>query len=285
LAVQKCLRQAAPKLDRGEVLIAPLLSPAIGSLRGDGDDLSLNEASRATLRELMQSWRPHSGPARVRLMGLTDGSQTAGYAMALSLRTAQSVAQALQEQGVPPEQIETLGLGHFATFAKQPGAQVKGTRALVAIVLAGTRNQVADGPEPAQDPAVALVRSLYERFSFEASPLELPLVGFESTPASALQPYLDRPLLKGLERDRTCASRKRVPCEIDEKLLWGSQDPQVCSLAIGKDGDQVTVRQFDASGSSQVIRFRLRSTYAGLRITDIIADTGSLKSRLSRAYP
>jgi hypothetical protein len=52
--MQKCVRQAAPKLDRGEVLIAPLLSPAIGSLRGDGDDLSLNEASRATLRELIE---------------------------------------------------------------------------------------------------------------------------------------------------------------------------------------------------------------------------------------
>lgn len=283
--VRSCLDRHKSPGAIGSHGVSMLASQAIGWVRFGEDAISPSTGTKEALAALWRSWVPVLGGTHVRLVGLVAGRFTEAYAISVSARAAEAVAAALVESGAPPSQIETVAMGKQIDFDRPTSARAGSTRALVALVPIYTP---AAAPRPAMEPqnkAVELVQSLYQRYALEASRLEVPVVGLESSSLTDLRTYLDQTLLRGLQRDRACSTRKGVPCEVADKLLWASQDPQVCRLSLDAEAEDVVVSLYGANDQVTKIRFRFTQTQAGLRIADIVSEFGSLRERLSRARP
>src|SRR5262249_32544373 len=76
----------------------------------DWDSTRLSDASLNVLEQARDAWKAKQG-ARVSATGHTDTTGTEAYNMALSLRRANAVKDALVKLGVPAAAITTVGRG------------------------------------------------------------------------------------------------------------------------------------------------------------------------------
>jgi outer membrane protein OmpA-like peptidoglycan-associated protein len=76
----------------------------------DWDSSSLSEASLNVVRQAASAFKS-KGSARIRATGHTDTSGPEAYNMALSLRRANAVKDALIREGVPAQAISVIGMG------------------------------------------------------------------------------------------------------------------------------------------------------------------------------
>ena len=76
----------------------------------DWDRSDLSNQALATIRQAGNAWKPGGSP-RITAIGHTDTSGPQDYNMALSLRRATVVKNALIQQGVAPTAIDTVGKG------------------------------------------------------------------------------------------------------------------------------------------------------------------------------
>lgn len=83
----------------------------------DWDKSSLNAASLETIQKAADAYRAKGG-AQIRATGHTDTSGPPAYNMALSLRRANAVKDALVRDGVPERDISVVGLGESQPLVK-----------------------------------------------------------------------------------------------------------------------------------------------------------------------
>src|SRR5262245_29605803 len=76
----------------------------------DWDSSALSEASLNVVRQAASAFKS-KGSARIRATGHTDTSGPEAYNMALSLRRANAVKDALVREGVPAQSISVIGMG------------------------------------------------------------------------------------------------------------------------------------------------------------------------------
>ena len=76
----------------------------------DWDRSDLSNQALATIRQAGNAWKSGGSP-RITAIGHTDTSGPTDYNMALSLRRATAVKNALIQQGVAPTAIDTVGKG------------------------------------------------------------------------------------------------------------------------------------------------------------------------------
>jgi hypothetical protein len=76
----------------------------------DWDRSNLSNQALATIGQAANAWKSGGSP-RITAIGHTDTSGPADYNMALSLRRATAVKNALVQQGVTPGSIDTVGKG------------------------------------------------------------------------------------------------------------------------------------------------------------------------------
>ncbi len=89
----------------------------------DWDRANLSEQALTTIRQAANAYK-QKGNARVTATGHTDTSGTEAYNMALSLRRANAVKDALVREGVPPTNISVLGRGEQGLLV-QTGPNVR----------------------------------------------------------------------------------------------------------------------------------------------------------------
>jgi outer membrane protein OmpA-like peptidoglycan-associated protein len=81
-----------------------------GTAPADGDRPNLTAQALSTVRQMAQAPKT-KGAARITLTGHTDTSGPERYNMALSLRRANAVKDALVGEGVPASAITVIGKG------------------------------------------------------------------------------------------------------------------------------------------------------------------------------
>jgi len=79
------------------------------------DSTSLKELEGTSVNVLV-NWLVNTGDAGIKLTGYTDSTGTPKYNLELSLRRTESVKAFFVSKGVPPERIETEGLGETNLF-------------------------------------------------------------------------------------------------------------------------------------------------------------------------
>ncbi len=89
----------------------------------DWDRANLSEQALTTIRQAANAYK-QKGNARVTATGHTDTSGTEAYNMALSLRRANAVKDALVREGVPATNISVLGRGEQGLLV-QTGPNVR----------------------------------------------------------------------------------------------------------------------------------------------------------------
>jgi hypothetical protein len=131
-------------------------------------------------------------------------------------------------------------------------------------------------------PQVAVVRSLYERFSAEAV-LEEPSPEGElvDQPMSVLSLYFDKELATLWLKDRDCVERSHEICRLDFSPLWDSQDAGGATVSIKPDTGVDSVQAVVTYGGKEKrrIHYELVRTSSGWRIHDVAFDgkRGSLR--------
>jgi OmpA-OmpF porin, OOP family len=89
---------------------APAVAPPSYMVFFDWDRSNLTAQSLATIRQAAQAYK-QKGSARITATGHTDTSGSEQYNMALSLRRANAVKDALVREGVPATAISVIGRG------------------------------------------------------------------------------------------------------------------------------------------------------------------------------
>jgi len=122
---------------------------------------------------------------------------------------------------------------------------------------------------------VALVKSLYKAFAFEAvvdDPMES---SFIDQPKEVLLRYITPNLFELIHRDRVCTSTTHEICRLDFAPLWGNQDPAgtTVSFEAGPSSGTVVGHMRIGSQSTRLV-YSLVQTRAGWRINDIAYDGG-----------
>jgi hypothetical protein len=107
--------------------ISPLvepLRPACPALVFPATRYSLSTIHQGLLCEFMATLPADRSNLRLLIVGQTPLDLPGAHARALSERRAQAVRRFLIDQGLPAEQLQTLGLGHDAASAGHTGNSV-----------------------------------------------------------------------------------------------------------------------------------------------------------------
>ena len=103
--------------------MAPAVAPPSFMVFFDWDRANLSEQALNTIRQAASAYK-QKGNARITATGHTDTSGTEAYNMALSLRRANAVKDALAREGVPATNIAVLGRGEQGLLV-QTGPNVR----------------------------------------------------------------------------------------------------------------------------------------------------------------
>ena len=95
----------------------PVVAPPTFMVFFDWDRSNLSAQAMTTIQQAAGAYKTKGG-ARVVATGHTDTSGPEAYNMALSLRRANSVKDALVKQGVPATAITTIGRGEAGLLVK-----------------------------------------------------------------------------------------------------------------------------------------------------------------------
>ncbi|MDP2374972.1 OmpA family protein, partial [Reyranella sp.] len=115
----------------------------------DWDRSNLSAQAQTTIQQAAQAYKTR-GSARVTATGHTDTSGPEAYNMALSLRRANAVKNALVSEGVPATAIQVIGRGEQALLVQTGDGVREPQNRRVEIVMDG---QVAGVPAIFRDPA------------------------------------------------------------------------------------------------------------------------------------
>jgi hypothetical protein len=115
----------------------------------DWDRSNLSSQAMNTIRQAASAYKTR-GSARITATGHTDTSGPDGYNMALSLRRANAVKNALVQQGVPATAISVVGRGEQSPLVQTGDGVREPQNRRVEIVMDG---QVAGVPAIFRDPA------------------------------------------------------------------------------------------------------------------------------------
>jgi outer membrane protein OmpA-like peptidoglycan-associated protein len=102
---------------------APAVAPPSFMVFFDWDRANLSDQALTTIRQAASAYKTN-GNARITATGHTDTSGTEAYNMALSLRRANAVKDALVREGVPATNIAVLGRGEQGLLV-QTGPNVR----------------------------------------------------------------------------------------------------------------------------------------------------------------
>jgi outer membrane protein OmpA-like peptidoglycan-associated protein len=97
----------------------PMVSPPSFMVFFDWDRSNLSQQALNTIRQAAAAFKS-KGNARITATGHTDTSGPDGYNMALSLRRANAVKDALVREGVPASAITTVGVGKAGLLVQTP---------------------------------------------------------------------------------------------------------------------------------------------------------------------
>jgi hypothetical protein len=115
----------------------------------DWDRSNLSAQAQSTIQQAAQAYKSR-GSARVTATGHTDTSGSDAYNMALSLRRANTVKDALVQNGVPAQSISVVGRGEASPLVATGDGVREPQNRRVEIVMDG---QVAGVPAIFRDPA------------------------------------------------------------------------------------------------------------------------------------
>ena len=115
----------------------------------DWDRSNLSAQAQSTIQQAAQAYKSR-GSARVTATGHTDTSGSEAYNMALSLRRANTVKDALVQNGVPAQSISVVGRGEASPLVATGDGVREPQNRRVEIVMDG---QVAGVPAIFRDPA------------------------------------------------------------------------------------------------------------------------------------
>ncbi len=115
----------------------------------DWDRSNLSAQAQSTIQQAAQAYKSR-GSARVTATGHTDTSGSDAYNMALSLRRANTVKDALVQNGVPTQAISVVGRGEASPLVATGDGVREPQNRRVEIVMDG---QVAAVPAIFRDPA------------------------------------------------------------------------------------------------------------------------------------
>lgn len=115
----------------------------------DWDRSNLSAQAQSTIQQAAQAYKSR-GSARVTATGHTDTSGSEAYNMALSLRRANTVKDALVKNGVPAQSISVIGRGEASPLVATGDGVREPQNRRVEIVMDG---QVAGVPAIFRDPA------------------------------------------------------------------------------------------------------------------------------------
>jgi hypothetical protein len=183
----------------------------------------------------------------------------------------------LIESSIPQNKIKTIFYGKDTQLV---GAKKNNSEHeyVITISLMPTRSTEVYRTWDAhtEDESVALIRDLYNSFSWEISTLGIPLIGIEESSSEILSRYFSKEFRSALLTDKKCSERRGMPCGIDWKILWASQDPKVCWATVQKptQGKIISAKLHLADNSVTTVRFVVRSEKEGPAIEDIVDGKG-----------
>lgn len=117
------LHALGPREGFSSPLVQPL-SPACPALVFSGTQYALSAGHQRLLSDCMTTLPADKTGTRLLIVGQTPVDLPGGHARSLSERRAQAVRRFLIDQGLPAEQLQTLGLGHDAAPAGHTGNSV-----------------------------------------------------------------------------------------------------------------------------------------------------------------
>ena len=124
----------------------------------DWDRSNLSSQALATIKQASDAYRA-TGSARIQAIGQTDTSGPENYNMALSLRRANAVKEALVKEGVPAAAITTVGRGEAGLLVQTGDGVAEPQNRRVEIVTrpdgsfaAEEQRRGAPPPAPAEEP-------------------------------------------------------------------------------------------------------------------------------------
>lgn len=117
------LHSLGPREGFTSPLVQPL-RPACPALVFSGTQYALTAGHQRLLRDYVATLPADKTDTRLLIVGQTPVDLPGGHARSLSERRAQAVRRFLIDQGLPAEQLQTLGLGHDAAPAGHTGNSV-----------------------------------------------------------------------------------------------------------------------------------------------------------------
>ena len=173
---------------------------------------------------------------------------------------------------------------------------------LTSLLLAGVFFVACENSSKAENPQLAkeqtlecqqakkgepesVVQDLYKNYTWNVRKAN----AIQNEPKEVLSKYFDKNLASLLFKNHECQVREQGICNIDTDILYAAQDFEITDFRIcAMSADNMVSVRFKNMGVPQVVKFKLSSTAAGWRVSNICYtwDTGnaSLVEMLSKEW-